>query len=97
MNKYVLLMSMILFLVFSQTIIASINLSSTSDITTTEISDEQPGFFNLIESVWSYLKIFFNIIVFRVDGLPLFFNLFVFWPISIGVIFMIVDIIRGNG
>ena len=97
MNKYVLLMSMILFLVFAGTIVGSINESVTSDVTTAEISDDEPGFFNLLQSIWSFMTMFFAIVFFRVEGLPLFFNLFIFWPISAGVIFMIVDIIRGNG
>jgi hypothetical protein len=97
MNKYVLLMTMIFFLVFITTIVGSINLTTTSDITTAEVSDEAPGFFNILTSVWNYVSLFFAIIFFRVDGLPLAFNLFLFWPLSVGVIYMIVDIIRGNG
>jgi hypothetical protein len=97
MNKYVLLMTMIFFLVFITTIVASINLTTTSDITTAAVSDEAPGVFNILTSVWNYITIFFAIIFFRVDGLPLAFNLFLFWPLSVGVIYMIVDIIRGNG
>jgi len=97
MNKYVLLMTLIFFLVFMTTIVASINLTTTSDITSAEISDQEPGFFNILRSVWSYVSLFLAIVFFRVDGLPLAFNLFLFWPLSAGVIYMIVDIIRGNG
>lgn len=97
MSKYVLLMSMILFLVFAGTMVASINQQVTSDVTTADISDEEPGFFNLLASLWDFTKIFFAIILFRVEGMPFAFNIFIFWPISVGVIYMIVDIIRGSG
>lgn len=97
MSKYVLLMSMILFLVFAGTMVASINQQVTSDVTTATISDEEPGFFNLLRSLWDFTKIFFAVILFRVEGMPFAFNIFIFWPISVGVIYMIVDIIRGSG
>jgi hypothetical protein len=96
MNKYVLLMVMVLFLVLITILVDSIGLAASQNILSIEISDEQPGFFNLVASVWNYLSLFFIIIFFDVPGLPLIFKLVVFYPLTIGSIFMIISIIRGT-
>lgn len=96
MSKFVLLMSMILFLTFIATISISINFNLTSDILRAEISEDVPGLTGILRYIGISLVFFFNIIAFRVPGLPFAFTLFVFWPISVGVIFMVISIIRGN-
>ena len=96
MNKYVLLMTMVFFLVFMTTLVGSINESVSSNITSAEVSEDVPGILNLLRSVWNYISLFFAIIFFQVNGLPTVFNLFIFWPLSAGTIFMIISIIRGN-
>jgi hypothetical protein len=96
MNKYVLLMVMVLFLVLITILVDSIGLAASQNILSIEISDEQPGFFNLVAGVWNYLSLFFIIIFFDVPGLPLIFKLVVFYPLTIGSIFMIISIIRGT-
>lgn len=96
MSKFVLLMSMILFLTFIATISISINFNLTSDILRAEISENVPGLTGILRYIGISLVFFFNIIAFRVPGLPFAFTLFVFWPISVGVIFMVISIIRGN-
>lgn len=96
MSKFVLLMSMILFLTFIATISISINFDLASDILRAEISEDVPGLTGILRYIGISLVFFFNIIAFRVPGLPFAFTLFVFWPISVGVIFMVISIIRGN-
>jgi len=96
MNKYVLLMTMVFFLVFMTTLVGSINESVSTNITSAEVSEDVPGIVNLLRSVWNYISLFFAIIFFQVNGLPTVFNLFIFWPLSAGTIFMIISIIRGN-
>jgi hypothetical protein len=96
MNKYVLLMTMVLFLVLITILVDSIGLAASENILSINISDQQPGFFNLVASVWNYLSLFFVIVFFDVPGLPLIFKLVVFYPLTIGSIFMIISIIRGT-
>jgi len=96
MNKYVLLMTIILFLTFITVISTSINITVTSDILSSETSQDLPGLAGIIRYIGIYLTLFFNIIAFRVPGLPFAFTLFIFWPLSAGVIFMIISIVRGT-
>jgi hypothetical protein len=95
-NKYTLLMSMILFLVLITILVGSLGLTASQNVLAITISDQQPGFFNLVASVWNYISIFFLIAFFDVPGLPLIFKLVVFYPLTIGSIFMIISIIRGT-
>ncbi|MEX0595463.1 MAG: hypothetical protein WD512_03105 [Candidatus Paceibacterota bacterium] len=97
MNKYVLLMTMVLFLVLITLMVDSLGLAASQNILAIEVSTEVPGFFNILASVWNYLSLFFVIMFFDVPGLPGIFKLVVFYPLTAGTIFMIVDIIRGNG
>ena len=96
MSKYVLLMSIILFLTFITVISVSINVEVTSDILSAEISQDIPGITGILRFIGIYLTLFFNIVAFRVPGLPFAFTLFIFWPLSVGTIFMIISIIRGT-
>ena len=96
MNKYLLLMTMVFFLVFMTTLVGSINETVSSNITSAEVSEDVPGITNILRTVWSYISLFFAIIFFQVNGLPAVFNLFIFWPLSAGTIFMIISIIRGT-
>jgi hypothetical protein len=95
MSKYVLLMSIVLFLTFISVISLSINLEVSSDVLSAEISKDVPGLTGILRFLVIYLELFWNIIAFRVPGLPFAFTLFVFWPLSSTVIFMIISIIRG--
>ena len=96
MSKYVLLMSIILFLTFITIVSVSINIQVTTDILTAQVSQDVPGITGLWNYVKTFLLLFFNIVAFRVPGLPFAFTLFIFWPLSAGVIFIIISIIRGT-
>lgn len=97
MNKYVLLMTMVFFLVLITMLVGSINLTTASDVADISISEDTPGFLNILRTVWNYVSLFFRIIFFAVPGIPAIFNIIVFYPLTAGTIYMLVDIIRGNG
>lgn len=96
MSKYVLLMSIVLFLTFISVIAISINVEVTSNVLTAQVSQDVPGVTGLWNYAKTFLSLFFNIIAFRVPGLPFAFTLFIFWPLSAGVIFIIISIVRGT-
>lgn len=97
MNKYVLLMTMVLFLGLITLLVGSIDESVSSNIFSVSVSEEAPNFLQILSSVWNYIALFFRIMFFQVEGIPMIFNLIVFYPLTAGTIYMVVDIIRGNG
>lgn len=92
MNKYQTLMLMVLFLVFTTIVASSINgLGVTTDITS------GVGTFELtLEGVLEVIQFFFAMLFFQVSGVPNIINLLVFWPLTLGILLMIIGIIRGT-
>jgi hypothetical protein len=98
MNKYTLLMTMVFFLVLITLVVGSIDATATSNIfIEAAATSEAPRLLNILGAIWNYMTIFFRMLAFQVNGIPEVFNILVFYPLTAGIIFMIVDIIRGNG
>lgn len=97
MNKYIMFMLMALFMILMTFIAESIDASTTENLADISLSTETPGLLNFLGQVWAYLGVFFRMMTFQIDGIPAVFNLFVFLPITFGMLYIVVDTIRGNG
>lgn len=90
MNKYSLFMIMILFLLFITVVADSIAVTASIDITDNIPVDAKDS----IGSIFRLMGTFFKILTFNLPGIPVVFNLFVFLPLTFGVIYMLIDIIK---
>jgi hypothetical protein len=99
MNKYVLFMTLVFFLVIMTLVAGAIDETASSNIFLDSINanPEAPGLLKILGTIWSYLSIFFRMLTFQISGIPAIINILAFYPITAGVIYMLVDIIRGNG
>ena len=95
MNKYVLFMSMVLFLIVITLLVEYIDLTVSNSIIIDNVPTGED--FNIFTSLGNFVSIFFRILSFNVPSLPGIFNLLVFYPLTAGILFMLIDIIRGNG
>ena len=92
MNKYALLMFLGFLIIVLTLVASSLEISTTSDIAVNIPTDVSLSF----SGVTSLITVFFRILTFRLVGVPPIINLMLFLPISIGVVYIIIDIIRGN-
>lgn len=90
MNKYVLFMVMTLFLIFITIVADSISITTTTDLLDNIPSDGDAT----VGSLFRFMETFFKILTFQLSGIPIFFNIFVFLPLTFGVIYMLLDIIK---
>jgi len=90
MNKYSLLMVMFVFLVIVTLIAQDIELASaTPDITNLTIDTAQES-----QSIFNMIGVLFRVLTFQVSGIPTMVNLIVFYPLTIGTMAMIVDVLK---
>lgn len=94
MNKYVLFMTMVFALVLITLLVQFIDGSVTNTIIIDNIPDEQT--FDIFSNLFNFVSIFYRMLTFQVTSIPSIFNLLIFYPLTAGVLFMIIDIIRGN-
>lgn len=90
MNKYALLMAMVFFLILITQLTLSLDLSVTEDLTHGISSSDKVS----VKGVMNMIKMFFRIITFQVPDIPVIINLLVFLPLTFGIIYIIVDIIK---
>ena len=95
MNKYVLFMTMVFALVLITLLVQFIDGSITNSIIIDNIPSEES--FDLWDDLFGFVSIFYRMLTFQVTSIPSIFNLLIFYPLTAGVLFMIIDIIRGNG
>lgn len=100
MNKYGTLMAIMLFLVISTFLASSIvGFDPTINPATGMSPIGDPGDLsvtNALAIAFNSLGFFFNLLLFKVEGIPNFINLLVFWPLTIGLFFMLISLIRGS-
>lgn len=97
MSKYGTLITISLFLILSTFLAMSITgFNPSVDPTTGLTPIGEPNFFTILQTIWNSLGFFFNIMFFNVEGIPSFINIIVFWPLTIGLFFMIISLIRGT-
>ena len=97
MNKYILFMLMVFFLVIMTIIVDAIDQTVTESIFIDNIGKSAPTWlFNIVIFILNYLILFFRIIFFQVEGIPAIFNLIIFYPLTAGTLYMLIDIIRGS-
>ena len=98
MNKYTLFMVMALFMIIMTMLAASISAGATTNIITNSFPDAPTGsILNFLGILGGYLEVFFKMLTFQLTGIPTIINLIIFLPISLGMLFIIINIIRGNG
>jgi len=98
MNKYILFMLMVFFLVLMTIVVDAIDETVTENIFIDNVGRSAPGrFTSIIGFIWNYVSLFFRIIFFQVNGIPPIFNLIIFYPLTAGTLYMFIDIVRGNG
>lgn len=97
MNKYVLFMVMILFLIFTTFLAQSIDANATFSILNNLPSGEAPSsILNVLNSVLALGATFFRLLTFQIEGIPAVFNIFIFYPLTFGILYMTIDIVRGS-
>lgn len=90
MNKYSIFMIMVLFLLFMTFVADSVAAS-----TTVNIGENLPtGSDDSVSGIFRLLGTFFKILTFQLNGIPAVFNIFVFLPLTFGVVYMLIDIIK---
>jgi len=97
MNKYMTLIVLIFFLVLITLVADSALGISTSVSVVDDLNYTPPNdWLSRLSGVLKILESFYKIVTFRVGGIPPFLNLLVFYPVSFGILYMIINIIRGN-
>lgn len=89
-NKYLLLMIMFLFLILITLVADSVLLTTSEDLLNGIVVDEG----NNTSSIFSMLDTFFKIITFQIPEVPFILNVLVFYPLSLGIVYMIIDILK---
>jgi len=86
---------MVFFYVIITLVVGSIDETTTTNIFIDSINQgTNPGFLDNLSRVWTYMTLFFRLASFQVDGIPAIFNVLLFFPLSAGIIFMIISILR---
>ena len=91
MNKYVLLMVMFSFLIVV-TLVANDIVMTTNSVNVLSGAVSDTG--TTSTSIFNMIGMFFKIITFQVDGIPVIINIIVFYPLTFGIIYIIVDILK---
>jgi len=89
-SKYLLLMIMFLFLILITLVADSVLLTTSEDLLNGIVVDEG----NNTSSIFSMLDTFFKIITFQIPEVPFILNVLVFYPLSLGIVYMIIDILK---
>lgn len=89
-NKYLLLMIMFLFLILITLVADSVLLTTSEDLLNGIVVDEG----NNTSSIFRMLDTFFKIITFQIPEVPFILNVLVFYPLSLGIVYMIIDILK---
>jgi len=99
MNKYVLFMTLVFFLVIMTLVAGAIDETASTNVFVDNINSnpQAPSLLKILGTIWSFLTIFFRMLSFQISGIPVIINILAFYPLTAGVIYMIIDIIRGNG
>ena len=89
-TKYGLLMVMFVFLVAVTLVADSVLITTSQNILDGAVSDTT----QTSGGIFSMMAVYFKIITFQIPQIPLMINLFVFYPLSIGIGYMIIDILK---
>lgn len=95
MNKYVMMMFIVLFEVFITTVAQSVSLSLSEDVLTgaNQINPTPLGF---IGEIFASIGFFFKLMFFQVENIPAIITIIVFYPLNIALFLLIISIIRGT-
>lgn len=90
MNRFMLLMVMVFFLILI-TITANSLLPESAEMVTDGV---EVGRSNTFGAIFNMMKTFFKIVTFQIDEFPVILNITVFMPLTVGVIYIIIDILK---
>jgi hypothetical protein len=90
MNRFMTLMVMIFFLLLITIVTDSVSMSYGEGFVS-DFSGE-PGEDKM--TVFSVTKTFWKIITFRIEGFPAALNLLVFMPLTFGIIYIVIDVLK---
>jgi len=90
MNKYSLLMIMFVFLIIVTLVAKDIELATTENLLAVSMDSSGAS----IGSVFSMLGVLFRVLTFQIPAIPLIINVVVFYPLTIGVLAMIIDVVK---
>lgn len=90
MNKYAFLMVLFFFLVIVTLIAQDIEIATSTNVLNGAISDSAQE----SSSIFTMIGVFFRVITFQIPSIPVIINLLVFYPLSMGIIYMLVDILK---
>lgn len=89
-SKYVLLMTMFLFLIVVTLVADSMLITVSEDVLGGIIVDKTQS----SSSIFSMIGTFYKVMTFQLPEIPFMINILVFYPLSIGIVYMIVDILK---
>jgi hypothetical protein len=83
---------MIVFMMVGLTLLADsiTGISASTDIVGSPASNIEAS----ASGVLSFLRTFFDILTFNLDGIPTVVNLLFFFPITVGILFIIVEVVK---
>ena len=87
MNKFSLLMMLVFFLVFSTFVAGSL----TGFGVTENLQEGVTAFEFSAAGISTAIGFFFKLLAFQVTGIPAVINILVFWPLTIGILYMIIE------
>lgn len=90
MNKYTTLMVMFLFLIIVTLVADSVLITTSEDMLGGGIADTGKS----SAAIFSMISTYYKIITFQIPSMPFIVNAIVFYPLSFGIVFMIVDILK---
>ncbi|MEM0173084.1 MAG: hypothetical protein QXI16_01095 [Sulfolobaceae archaeon] len=90
MNKYTTLMVMFLFLIIVTLVADSVLITTSEDMLGGGIADAEKS----SSAIFSMISTYYKIITFQIPSMPFIVNAIVFYPLSFGIVFMIVDILK---
>ena len=89
-TKYGLLMLMFVFLLTITLVADSVLLQTTEDLLGGGIADTGKN----SGAIFSMLSTYYKVITFQIPAMPFIITVIVFYPLSLGMIYMIVDILK---
>jgi len=93
MNRFMTFMMIIFFLVVCTLIADSVFGISASARIIDEFGQDVPSdWLGRFAIVRSFLSTFFKILTFQVSGMPAIVNIVVFYPLTFGIVYMIIDL-----
>jgi len=90
MNKYMFLMVLVVYLVMMTFVAGSLSMITSTDVIGTIGGNTDATALD----IFGFLGTFFKILTFQIEGLPALVTIIGFYPVSLAVLYMIMDIVK---